>query len=90
MKHVARLFIASLCAGLTACSDPPPAPEVPVPAPQAAATERSTPQPEQITRETQGVLTDAQAAGLNAANQVSNTLEAAEKERQRKLEEATR
>ncbi len=88
MKHLMRLFVVSLCAGLTACSEPTPAPELPAPQPQAATTERAT--PEQITREAQGVLTDAQAAGLNAANQLSNTLEAAEKERQRKLEEATR
>jgi hypothetical protein len=88
MKHVMRVVALALCAGLMACSEPTPAPELPVPQPQAATTERST--PEQIAREAQGVLTDAQAAGLNAANQLSNTLEAAEKERQRKLEEATR
>ena len=90
MKHSTRVLAASLCIGLVACSDPPPAPAAPAapPAEAAATTERSTPQ--QITRDNQGVLTDAQAAGLNAANQVSNVLEDAEKERQRKLEEAAR
>lgn len=88
MKPLLRLVLVISALGATACSDPPPAAEAPAAPATATTTERST--PEQITRETQGVLTDAQAAGINAANQVSNVLEDAEKERQRKLEEATR
>lgn len=88
MNPAMRLFALTLSAGLMACSEPAPAPELPAPQPQAATTERVT--PEQISREAQGVLTDAQAAGLNAANQLSNTLEDAEKKRREQLEQATR
>lgn len=88
MKRSTRLLALSLCMGLVACSDPPPAPEASAAQPEAAAAERAT--PEAITREAQGVLTDAQAAGINAANQLSNTLEEAEKQRREQLEEATR
>jgi hypothetical protein len=81
-----RLSAVFLCVGLAACSDPAPPPAAEAPAPAAATTERSTPQA--ITRENQGVLTDTQAAGINRANQVSNVLEDAEKERRRQLEAA--
>jgi hypothetical protein len=87
MKQLLRIFLLVSAVGVIACSDQPPTDQPPVPAqPVAATTERSTPQ--QITRENQGVLTDAQAAGINAANQVSNVLEDAEKERRRQLEAA--
>lgn len=85
---VMRIPAVVLGLGLAACSDPAPPPAAEAPAPVAATTERSTPQ--QITRENQGILTDAQAAGINRANQVSNVLEDAEKERRRQLEEAGR
>jgi hypothetical protein len=90
MTHFMRLLATGLCvAGLAACSEPPaPATDAPPAQPAAATTDRATPQ--QITRDNQGVLTDAQAAGINAANQVSNVLEDAEKARQRQLEEAGR
>jgi len=87
MKYLLRLLTVSVWAGLVACSDAPPAAEAEAAQP-SASTARSTPQ--EITRENQGVLTDAQAAGINAANRVSTVLEDAEKQRQRQIEEATR
>lgn len=88
MKTSSRLFAVALCVSLFACSDPPSAPDVPAPTPQAATTERATPQ--QITSENQGALTDAQAAGLNAANQLSNALDDAERKRREELDAATK
>ena len=84
MKHCERTLLVFAGILLFGCSDPPPAAE----APASATVPRST--PEEITRDNQGVLTDAQAAGINRANELSNVLEDAEAERRRKLEEQTR
>lgn len=77
MLAVAVLSIVNLAA----CSEPPPAPEV---TPPPATTETAA--PTEISKDQQGILTDTQRQGLNAANQVSNLLEDAEAERRRKLE----
>ncbi|MES2605644.1 MAG: hypothetical protein V4603_11960 [Pseudomonadota bacterium] len=74
-------MIASML--LSGCSEPtiPPAP-TPSPTPSAAAA----PAPTEIKREQQGVLTDTQRAGYNAANQASDVLKKAEEERRKQME----
>ena len=70
-----------LVAGIAACSEQPAEPTQPIDtAPPEAAT------PAQITEDNQGVLTDAQRDGLNAANQASALLQQAEAERRKQLE----
>jgi len=79
------LFIPAALLGfaLAGCSKPaappaaPPAPSQPAP-PKRAET---------ITKENQGILTDAQRDGLNNANQVSNVLKKAEEDRQKQMKE---
>ena len=70
-----------LIACIAACSEQPTEPTQPIDTapPEAAA-------PAQITEDNQGVLTDAQRAGFNAANETSALLQKAEEERRKQLE----
>ena len=79
------LVIPALILGfaLAGCSKPAAPPAAPAAASQPAPPKRA----ETITRENQGILTDAQRDGLNNANQVSNVLKKAEEDRQKQMKE---
>ena len=82
MKNRKLVAVLILSVNLIACSEPPPAPEA---AAKTATTESAA--PTDISKVNQGILTDTQREGLNAANQVSNLLKDGEAERRKKLAE---
>lgn len=86
MKHALVTAIVLLSVVLSGCSKP----AAPAVAPSASASQ-STPAkqapPTTITKENQGILTDTQRDGYNAANQVSDVLKKADEEQRRKMKE---
>ncbi len=80
----AILIAALLSTVLSGCSKPAPPPAAPVAAGQPATARQAIPT---ITKDNQGILTDTQRDGLNGANQVSDVLQKAEEERQKKMKE---
>ena len=83
MRTMTLLATVMLSTLLTSCSEKQP-PVPPAPTPKAAAA--TTEPPTEIKKEEQGVLTDTQRQGFNAANQMSDTLKKAEEERRKQME----
>lgn len=81
MRMMTLLTTVMLSTFLTSCSEKQPS-VPPAPTPQAAVAAP----PEEIKQEQQGVLTDTQRQGFNAANQMSDTLKKAEEERRKQME----
>jgi TolA-binding protein len=82
MKTTAILSTLMLTAMLCSCSEPASAPVASTPDADTTAAQP----PKEIKQENQGVLTDTQRQGFNAANQMSDTLKKAEEERRKQME----
>jgi hypothetical protein len=93
MKTLFALPVVLLCTLLQGCSDSTPSSSATTAEPVAAgtgaaATEQAVPteRATEITKENQGILTNMQREGLNAANQTSDLLKEADEARRKQIE----